>query len=393
MAVAESGSSFRVKWQIPDVSSPAVATVLQQTQGPCPLLALANALLLRRIITMPANTTTISEEQLLGCVCQAECAMKYVDILPKLGKEVAVDLCFSGTTDFVTSPELSVFEGMDIRLVHGAIPDPHDDLIVECVSPLSYNEVCDRLVAAAAQCDSLNQPLQETTTKSGTTAGLAQSEPSGGVPPSTGASTQPNVETSKALDDELSSGTWSGPPHLQLELSNPPNGAGSHAESDTDSEESLVAQNAPFVQAFLDDTASMMTFHGLSLLHQTLVEDEVAVLFYNNHFSVLKMNKSRLFTLVTDEGYIRAPNVVYEGLSDVDGNTNFFDARFEPVNLNTTATLGSAVMEKPAAPSRQEEGTMVPQASAASTRSRGTSPGSPTSRMSKKLGKKTCSLQ
>lgn len=446
MATTSTEASFRVKWQIPDDSAPAVATVLQNSGGPCPLLALANALLLRRAIAIPPNTQSLSEEHLLGCVCQTESLIEHMDVLPKLGKEVAVDPCFSGTTDFVPSPELSVFEAANIRLVHGAIPDPHDDVVVECVSPLSYNQVCDRLVAAAVQADEAHgSPERDSDTarddettlslgslecnvdaeevskdisqvRDGDSTEAHDSAPSIAVAVDAICASDSVVQTSEddaateepeeeaagaALEDELASGIWTGPPHLKPEVDSDLTSDAPRSSSDTTDSGMLIARNAPFVQAFLDDTASMMTFHGLSLLHQTLEEGELACLFYNNHFSVLTMNKKRLFMLVTDEGYIRAPNVVYEGLCDLDGNTAFFDAKFQPVDLATNVVPGSASVQGSGGPSRQAGSAAGSHAYATSrqTRPPGTASyrtggsSSTAARVSKKLSKKTCSLQ
>lgn len=450
MAAASAVPSFRVRWQIPDDSAPAVATVLQNSGGPCPLLALANALLLRRTITIPANTQSLSEEQLLGCVCQAESLIGHMDVLPRLGKEVAVDPCFSGTTEFVRSPELAIFEEAKIRLVHGAIPDPHDDVVVECISPLSYNQVCDRLVAAAVQAEEAGGP---STSAGGNAADDENATPTvpidfGTAKELSGQSSQhtdggheeaqddtvtadvvdalnasdniaetsvddtakgvardSNAEVSDAgiadaaVEDELGMGIWTGPPHLKPEESSDVTSSTSPGGSDTSDSGELIARNAPFIQAFLDDTASMMTFHGLALLHETLEEGELACLFYNNHFSVLTMNKKRLFMLVTDEGYIRAPNVMYEGLSDLDGNTAFFDANFKQIDMAAMSNAsGPSFTQRSAESSRHTSRSPGSQTydSSRQTRPPGSASqraGSPASRKSKKLSMKTCSLQ
>jgi hypothetical protein len=91
-----------------------------------------------------------------------------------------------------------------------------------------------------------------------------------------------------------------------------------------------VVDNALIVQAFLQDTSAMLTHFGLTALHETAFECEYAVLFFNNHFSVLTKQGGHLYMLVTDAGYAAQPSVIWERLSDVDGNTTFFDASFRP---------------------------------------------------------------
>jgi hypothetical protein len=360
-------TQFRVKWHIPDDDLPSVATVLQNTVGPCPLLALANALLLRRTITIPQATTSISEEHLLGCICQAQGAVEFVDVLPRLGREVAVDLCFSGTTDFVSSEELSVFQGLDVRLVHGAIPDPHDTVVFECISPFSYNQVCDQLVSAAAS------PVTDSSAQSdGPVENFDEVLSSAPLP---GASSTPAPAhqagldggagergTNRRADRDLSPGTGTVPPHRQAETAagdgggdGGGDGKGHHSLAGTSATPPppLIVQNAPTVQAFLDDHQSCLTYHGLVLLHETLGDGEIAVLFYSSHFSVLHKHAGRLFTLVTDVGYLRAPTIAWESLSDVDGNTSFFDAHFCPVRpaaASPTDGRSAADTARPAAP-------------------------------------------
>jgi hypothetical protein len=52
-----------------------------------------------------------------------------------------------------------------------------------------------------------------------------------------------------------------------------------------------------------------------------LKEHQLAVLFRNNHFNALFKHEGSLFILVTDQGYLHEPDVVWERLDAVDGNT------------------------------------------------------------------------
>ena len=78
-------------------------------------------------------------------------------------------------------------------------------------------------------------------------------------------------------------------------------------------------------QSFLDETASQLTYYGLCELHANLKPNELAILFRNNHFSVLYKNAAdeKLYLLVTDQGYLSHKEVVWETLENIDGNGRF----------------------------------------------------------------------
>lgn len=328
-SLATESCAFHVKWQVED-DGPAVATVLQGRNGPCPLLALANALLLLRTIRMPISKTSISVEELLSLICHDERALELYEVLPRLAREVPVDLLFRGTTEFVPSEELKPFEKLGIRLVHAALPD--SDLVLDCVSPFSYNEVVDALCTGQA----------------------AQMEPSGpsaspvddSTPGEAGAS--PSSPGLDEADNELvSNGAWELPRHLRDDDSPSADTEQASNDSEDDGVARIIA-NAAFVQDFLDSNPSMMTWRGLAALHETLREGEVAVLFYSAHFSVLKKHEGKLFTLVTDAGFLRESDIMWESLNDIGGDTAYFNAQFRPsrtaagsrMQVSTTAVRG-----------------------------------------------------
>ncbi|CAG0880296.1 unnamed protein product [Cyprideis torosa] len=58
--------------------------------------------------------------------------------------------------------------------------------------------------------------------------------------------------------------------------------------------------------------------------------EELAVLFRNNHFSTIYKYQGRLYILVTDQGFLREPKVVWETLCSVQGDSTFTDAALEP---------------------------------------------------------------
>jgi len=82
-----------------------------------------------------------------------------------------------------------------------------------------------------------------------------------------------------------------------------------------------AVHDALLAQQFLDSNPSQLTIYGLASLHDGLHNNQLAVLFRNNHFNVLLKREGGLYILVTDQGYLYEPDIVWEKLSNVDGDT------------------------------------------------------------------------
>lgn len=99
------------------------------------------------------------------------------------------------------------------------------------------------------------------------------------------------------------------------------------------------------INQFLESTSSQLTYHGLSELHRHLRDGEIAILFRNNHFSTIlkrcehpQVNPTgKIYALVTDEGYQHEGNVVWETLSNVEGDEDFLDGHFKLYDPNRPA--------------------------------------------------------
>ncbi|KRY35030.1 Protein FAM63A [Trichinella spiralis] len=93
----------------------------------------------------------------------------------------------------------------------------------------------------------------------------------------------------------------------------------------TNEDDSLSNVNAFFLQSFLEQSASQLSQNGLSSLLRELLEDELAVFFRNNHFSVITKHEGTLFLLLTDQGFLKETDYVWETLDTIDAwrNVNF----------------------------------------------------------------------
>lgn len=102
-------------------------------------------------------------------------------------------------------------------------------------------------------------------------------------------------------------------------------------------EEQRLLQDIASVKFFLSSSATQLTEHGLNQIMNSLRPGSIAILFRNDHFSTLYRHPSsgQLFTLVTDMGYAGHDEVVWESLVDISGEgSGFFAGDFRPVGNN-----------------------------------------------------------
>ena len=99
-------------------------------------------------------------------------------------------------------------------------------------------------------------------------------------------------------------------------------------------EEEVMLEDIGIIKYFLSSTATQLTGYGLDTITETLAPGTIAILFRNDHFSTLYRHpkSGQLLTLVTDMGYAGHDEVVWESLVDVSGEgCEFFAGDFRPV--------------------------------------------------------------
>ncbi|KAH3760314.1 DUF544 family protein [Pelomyxa schiedti] len=260
--MAEKAGDYHVK-RI-DIGERRTHIILQNENGPCPLIAICNCLLVRGEITLQPRegvSQIVTADQMCealmnkmlqqaslkgagGAGAEVEEAVMRVsaiaDQLPKLQGGLDVNFSFTSIDDFEPGGQIDVFGLSGVRLVHGWIVDPSAGAeLARALAGQRYNDVVSRLVTES------DQPL-------------------------------------------------------------------THA-----------------IHAFLQDTGNQLTNAGLGALRHAIAEDEVVVLFRNNHFSTITKHAGELYSLVTDVGYERERNIVWELLVDLRGaRSEFFASDF-----------------------------------------------------------------
>jgi hypothetical protein len=102
------------------------------------------------------------------------------------------------------------------------------------------------------------------------------------------------------------------------------------------------------IKEFLMRWPTQLTDHGLRVIRDNLQPGQVAILFRNDHFSTLCKNprNGELVTLVTDQGYSTHDEIVWESLTDVNGQgSQLFSGDFRSVD-NSTGNTGAVAQEQ-----------------------------------------------
>ncbi|THH01689.1 hypothetical protein EW026_g1054 [Hermanssonia centrifuga] len=276
--------SFR---STPDSAPRRFRVITQNFNGPCSFIAICNILILRGDIEIqPAERTSVSYEilaQLVGeyllTASSGVDTSAALSIMPVTRKGMDLNPLFTGITSFRPAGEggeLKLFEHAGIQLMHGWLVDPSSPEHPVLMRVEDY----DTAVNLIAEADHLSRGQ------------LVTSEE---YPSTTAESNTPNAVLTP--------------------------------------EEYQKVEDAILIRRFLDSTSSQLTYHGLFTLASSLTPGALVALFRNSHLSVLykstNPDDNALYTLVTDQVFMREPSVVWERLEDVDGGwSTFVDSDF-----------------------------------------------------------------
>ena len=330
-----------------------VPVLMQNENGPCPLLGLSNVLLLRGDISIHPDVPEISFSELCARLGEfmlesnvlsesnAELAANQrqnlsdgMALFPKLLRGLDVNVRFTSIDAFEYSEDQVIFDLLNVRLLHGWLADPQDAQSRE-IGTQTYNQLIEKLI----ELNSLRSP----------DAAAPSAAPPAPPPPPAAAEPPPGddeeeeeLRAALALSCELSGA--SAPPK---EAAAPP------AEPALVDPAALVQPEttAPAAAAaaaevwrvglaaeeWLDRSASQLTYHGLEQLHRHTSDGGLYVFFRNNHFSTLVKHNGELYLLATDLGYLYESDVIWERLNQVDGDSLLCDRDFGVIDLAARA--------------------------------------------------------
>jgi len=241
--------------------------ILMQTKnGPCPLLAIANALLLRNQVRVADDAKYVTLADLLQIITNLVLDVNAnsggesrssggsaafrgnfdgcLNVLPKLHHGMDINVQFKAVDAFEFTQELGIFDLMDIRLLHGWLVSHQDTEMYDLLKGESYNTLVERIFR---------------------------------------------------LQDKS--------PEEQNE--------------------------AAVLNGWLQDTCAQLTYDGLLSLHETIKDRELCVLFRNAHYTTVFKTDNRLYQLNTDIGF-QDSELIWEQLDEVDGDTTYVTHDFSP---------------------------------------------------------------
>ena len=246
--------------------------MLQNENGPCPLLAAANCLLLKGSISLPSNiigTGVVTIDQLVNVLAEKILANatgsdhhnhEVLTVFPSLQFGMDVNPKFtSGPTGVEYTMHLNAFDLLHIELVHGWLLEPGEEEY-DLIDNQTYNQLINLVI-------------------NGNEAGAQLQQ-------------NPNAEN----HDELST----------------------------------QATKGSIINQFLERSSHQLTQYGLTVLHEYLKDGQMVVFFRNNHFNTLTKQDGFLYLLVTDCGYADVSTVVWEKLDVIDGDTEYVSEDFKP---------------------------------------------------------------
>ena len=89
----------------------------------------------------------------------------------------------------------------------------------------------------------------------------------------------------------------------------------------TSAQETLAGE-AQTLERWFELNSGQITAEGLFALNARVQENELAVLFRNNHFSTITKHRGSLYLLITDEGF-HGNTAVWESFNQLDGDAVF----------------------------------------------------------------------
>lgn len=385
--------------------------LLQNINGPCPLLATANALLLRGVISLSSecirngvcstdDVVTMLANRALLCYntnnnnsssnsnSNSNSNMdedspnksnheyhlnEVLSILPSLQHGMDVNPKFTSVECVEYTKNLSAFDVLGVTLVHGWLVDPtHDVEACSIIGNKSYNELIELVILGNelrndGVIDKLEKEMQVKIDEREKLLTLVSVDNNIDDPD------EKNDNGDSCENDKVEADAHDKDQTEQEENNDIDDNADYSSSNDQKQtnttvqrqqlktiekeivdlqnkleEASLQISKADVVNSFLTSTSHQLTYHGLEQLHKHVGDDALHVFFRNNHFATLTKHDGGLYLLVTDLGYANTPEIIWEKLDSIDGNTEYVNEYFERPSPRTELIPASGPTIDPA---------------------------------------------
>ncbi|CZS77050.1 unnamed protein product [Fusarium graminearum] len=302
--------------------NPRISPILiQNANGPCPLVALVNALTL----TTPADIEDTALVQTL-----------------RSREQVSLNLLLDAVFDELMSPRRTSSEDAlpDVGDLYAFLQSLHTGMNVNprFIPTESIQEAYKRTSLThlhPAERGDLIPGTFENTAEMGLYATFSIPLIHGWLPPR-------NEHAHDALERQAASyedvqNLLFREEELEQKLSDPEGGL-------SESEQQLY-QDIIIIKEFLENSATQLTPWGIEVIGKAIRPGTFAILFRNDHFSTLYCHPQsmQLITLVTDAGFKSHDEIVWETLSDINGgNTEYLSGDFRVVGSGGAGPSTSA---------------------------------------------------
>ncbi|XP_022018191.1 ubiquitin carboxyl-terminal hydrolase MINDY-2 [Helianthus annuus] len=370
--------------------------ILQNENGPCPLLAICNILSLRNELRLSPYETSVSERELLRLVAEnllisnrkdeetQKTISDTIDILPLVAKGLDVNVRFTRIKDIEFTSKCAVFRLLNIPVYHGWIIDPQDVETSNAIGLKSYDTLTADLakletqntegVTTKSSEEDLHEPLMgleltKTVYSSSEKVGdcvTFKTDPDKASHVGKTSTSEPERHESKdeTVETDPDKASRDGKTNTsepekreskdrieeasleEVKITEKSVTFGETTSSEASSStlnivtarspqikelisRPLTARQGELVRDFLENNVSQLTVYGLFCLHEGLEERELCAFFRNNHFNTMLKYGGALYLLVTDLGYKDEPGVIWEKLSEVNGDTVFVNQYFK----------------------------------------------------------------
>lgn len=326
--------------------------LLQNENGPCPLIAATNALLLRGVLALPASCVrngvastddivnilaerVLKESPVIREVGEGETSLseyhldELLSLFPSLQYGMDVNPKFTeGPNGYEYTKNLTAFDLLGVELVHGWLLDPNnshgdeeDEKIIKLIGNKSYNQLAEIIVMGNVANAEIEKKLL---------SGAATNKDDGWVDVTKLTSGKVNENTTDAQDQEGNK-PMDETESADNSTQNLPSEAELKQQQEQHEVQARIAMEGSLVNKFLTDTGHQLTQFGLHELQKHIQEDSTYVFFRNNHFATLTKSSNNLYLLVTDLGYANVKEVIWEKIDaqSIRGDTEYADEFFE----------------------------------------------------------------
>ena len=316
--------------------------------------------------------------------------------LPSLATGLDVNVRFRHALDFEFTAELAIFDLLDVTLCHAWVADPaHHPEAAAAIGARGYNQLMERVIELTCAAEEAEAKAEAKTSErdsdsvevpsfdAGEGGRDASTRPDASTRMNRSPSEEEMVRRAMRLSLEEAGANAGGNEEeedvvaaIVSELVSRASNAVAEYEDKCESSRRESSRGSAYLadvlaeryalDDFLASSASQLTRGGLASALDRVNERELVVFFRNNHFSTAFKLDGVLYNLVTDQGYLGEPDVVWEVLAVgeaagtkgdagpgrpppegtfVDGGFKAFTPHLDPASMGVAAGAGGTTEE------------------------------------------------